>query len=171
MPAGDCTLYLMLNCNGSSPFYWPVSSSFQSPGLRGESWGGERLLCLVPLVMMLRLLNTGRVVKMKMMMMMMVIMVTMMMMMTLMMMHRALLTSEGLLDLLVASPGHQTGRCLSLRDILSKSQLAREMFAVDWHFLALLTYFVSACWYSRPVFSSHAKYQKLGNLESMLGHS
>ena len=57
--------------------------------------------------MMLRLPNTGKLVKI-------MRMVKKMIKMKKMMMHRALLTSEGLLDLLVGSVGNQTGRCLSL---------------------------------------------------------
>ena len=67
--------------------------------------------------MMLRLPNTGKLVKImrmvKMMIKMMIKMIKMIKMKK-MMMHRALLTSEGLLDLLVDSVGNQTGRCLSL---------------------------------------------------------
>ena len=60
--------------------------------------------------MMLRLPNTGKLVKIMRMVKKMIKMIKM----KKMMMHRALLTSEGLLDLLVGSVGNQTGRCLSL---------------------------------------------------------
>ena len=105
---------LLLICQGLAV---AKASSLPLTGLPGDVWARGRLLCSVPLEMMLRLPNTGKLVKIMRMvkkMIKMIKMIKMMIKMKKMMMHRALLTSEGLLDLLVGSVGNQTGRCLSL---------------------------------------------------------